>query len=81
MVGLRAFDGLDADAILELGWERLDEEHAARAAAAREIDADADETDRHRPREDRTSRPTSRPPSMPIATRCSGRAGTSSSTT
>ena len=45
MVGLRAFDGLDADAILELGWERLNEEHAARAAAAREIDADADETD------------------------------------
>ena len=23
MVALRAFDGLDADAILELGWERL----------------------------------------------------------
>ena len=45
MVGLRAFDGLDADAILELGWERLTEEHAARAAAAREIDPTADETD------------------------------------
>jgi uncharacterized protein (DUF885 family) len=43
MVGLRAFDGLDADAILELGWQRLAEEHAARAAAAREIDPDADE--------------------------------------
>jgi uncharacterized protein (DUF885 family) len=43
MVGLRAFDGLDADAILALGWERLEEERAARAAAAREIDADADE--------------------------------------
>ncbi len=43
MVGLRAFDGLDADAILALGWERLAEERAARAAAAREIDADADE--------------------------------------
>ena len=27
-----------------LGWERLAEEHAARAAAAREIDPDADET-------------------------------------
>jgi uncharacterized protein (DUF885 family) len=43
MVGLRAFDGLDADAILELGWDRLREEHAGRAAAAREIDPDADE--------------------------------------
>ncbi len=43
MVGMRAFDGLDADVILELGWERLREEHAARAAAAREIDPDADE--------------------------------------
>ena len=43
MVGLRAFDGLDADAILALGWERLEEERAARAAAAREIDPDADE--------------------------------------
>jgi uncharacterized protein (DUF885 family) len=43
MVGLRGFDGLDADAILALGWERLHEERAARAAAAREIDPDADE--------------------------------------
>jgi uncharacterized protein (DUF885 family) len=43
MVGLRAFDGLDADAILALGWERLHEERVARAAAAREIDPDADE--------------------------------------
>ena len=43
MVALRAFDGLDADAILELGWERLREERAARAAAAREIDPSADE--------------------------------------
>jgi uncharacterized protein (DUF885 family) len=43
MVALRAFDGLDADAILELGWQRLAEEREARAAAAREIDPDADE--------------------------------------
>jgi uncharacterized protein (DUF885 family) len=43
MVALRAFDGLDADAILELGWERLRDERAARAAAAREIDPDVDE--------------------------------------
>jgi uncharacterized protein (DUF885 family) len=43
IVGLRGFDGLDADAILALGWERLGEEHAARMAAAREIDPDADE--------------------------------------
>jgi uncharacterized protein (DUF885 family) len=43
MVGLRAFDDLDADAILALGWERLGEEREARAAAAREFDATADE--------------------------------------
>jgi len=43
LVGLRAFDGLDGDAILALGWERLHEERAARAAVAREIDLDADE--------------------------------------
>ena len=43
MVGLRGFDGLDADAILALGWERLEEERAGRAAAAREIDPDVDE--------------------------------------
>jgi uncharacterized protein (DUF885 family) len=43
MVGLRGFDGLDADSILALGWERLHEELAARKAAAREIDPDTDE--------------------------------------
>ncbi len=43
LVSLRAFDGLDGDAILALGWERLREERAARTAAAREIDPDADE--------------------------------------
>jgi uncharacterized protein (DUF885 family) len=43
MVGLRAFDGLDSDAILALGWERLKQERIARAAAAKEIDPDADE--------------------------------------
>ncbi len=43
MVALRAFDGLDGDDILALGWERLHEERAARVAAAREIDPGADE--------------------------------------
>lgn len=43
MVSLRAFDGLDSDAILELGWEHLATEHEGRTAAAREIDPDADE--------------------------------------
>jgi uncharacterized protein (DUF885 family) len=43
MVELRGFDGVDADAILALGWARLHEELAAREAAAREIDPDADE--------------------------------------
>ncbi len=43
LIALRAFDGLDGDDILALGWERLHEERAARAATAREIDPDADE--------------------------------------
>jgi uncharacterized protein (DUF885 family) len=43
LVELRAFDGLDADAILELGRQKLAEEHAARTAAAREIDPAATE--------------------------------------
>jgi uncharacterized protein (DUF885 family) len=45
LVGLRAFDGLDADAILALGQERLALEHEARAATAREIDPDASEAE------------------------------------
>jgi uncharacterized protein (DUF885 family) len=40
---LRAFDGLDADAILEIGWQQLERNHADRAAAAREIDPGAPE--------------------------------------
>jgi uncharacterized protein (DUF885 family) len=43
LVELRAFDGLDADAILEIGEEQLESNRSARAAAAREIDPDADE--------------------------------------
>ena len=45
LVALRAFDGLDADAILELGWQKLAEEKAARVAAAREVDPDASEAE------------------------------------
>ena len=45
MVELRAFDGLDADAILALGEQKLAEEREARVAAAREIDPDADVLD------------------------------------
>jgi uncharacterized protein (DUF885 family) len=43
LVGLRAFDGLDADAILAIGEEQLALHKAARVDAAREIDASADE--------------------------------------
>lgn len=43
LVALRAFDGLDADAILEIGREQLVLNRAVRAAAAREIDPDAPE--------------------------------------
>jgi uncharacterized protein (DUF885 family) len=42
-VALRRFDGLDADAILEIGWQQLAAAKAARVAAAREIDPQADE--------------------------------------
>jgi hypothetical protein len=45
LVAHRAFDGLDADAILALGEQKLADERAARAAAAREIDAAADVTE------------------------------------
>jgi uncharacterized protein (DUF885 family) len=45
LVERRAFDGLDADAILALGEQKLEEEHAARAAAAREIDPTVDEAE------------------------------------
>jgi uncharacterized protein (DUF885 family) len=42
-VDLRGFDGLDADAIVEIGWQQLADAKAARAAVAREIDPEADE--------------------------------------
>jgi uncharacterized protein (DUF885 family) len=45
IVAHRAFDGLDADAILELGWQKLAEEKAARVAAAHEVDPDATEAE------------------------------------
>jgi uncharacterized protein (DUF885 family) len=45
LVAHRAFDGLDADAILELGWQKLAEEHAARTAVAREVDPRATEAE------------------------------------
>jgi uncharacterized protein (DUF885 family) len=44
LVGLRAFDSLDADAILAIGEEQLASNKAARVAAAREIDAEAEES-------------------------------------
>ena len=45
LVGLRAFGGLDSDAILAIGWDQLERNHDDRAAAAREIDASATEAD------------------------------------
>jgi len=45
LVRLRAFDGLDAEAILDIGWRQLEQNHAARAAAAREIDPAATEAE------------------------------------
>jgi uncharacterized protein (DUF885 family) len=43
LLALRAFEGLDADAILEIGWQQLERNHVDRAAAAREIDPSATE--------------------------------------
>jgi uncharacterized protein (DUF885 family) len=43
LVGLRAFDGLDADAILQIGRDQLELNRAGRVAAAREIDPGVDE--------------------------------------
>ncbi|HET9615399.1 MAG TPA: DUF885 domain-containing protein [Candidatus Limnocylindrales bacterium] len=43
LVGLRAFDGLDADAILEIGGDQLETQKAARIRAAAEIDDAVDE--------------------------------------
>jgi uncharacterized protein (DUF885 family) len=45
LVAHRAFDSLDSDQILELGLQKLAEEREARAAAAREIDPNATETE------------------------------------
>jgi uncharacterized protein (DUF885 family) len=39
----RAFDDLDTDSILAIGWEQLRRNHEGRRAALREIDPDADE--------------------------------------
>ncbi len=43
LVGLRAFDGLDADAILEIGEDQLEMQKAARIRAAAEMDDRATE--------------------------------------
>lgn len=43
LIRLRAFDGLDADAILAIGEAQLAHNKAARVAAAKEIDPTADE--------------------------------------
>ena len=45
LLALRAFEGLDDEAILEIGWQQLERNHADRAAAAREIDPDAPEAE------------------------------------
>ena len=43
LIRLRAFEGLNADAILEIGHQQLAENKAARVRAAREIDPHVDE--------------------------------------
>jgi uncharacterized protein (DUF885 family) len=43
LVARRAFDGQDAGRIVEIGWEQLGRQRAARTAAAREVDPTVDE--------------------------------------
>ncbi|HET7181485.1 MAG TPA: DUF885 domain-containing protein [Candidatus Limnocylindrales bacterium] len=45
LLALRAFDGLDTDAILEIGWQQLEHNHELRRKAAREIDPNASESE------------------------------------
>ncbi len=45
LVSLRAFDGLDADAILEIGHDQLETQKAARIRAAAEVDDRSTETE------------------------------------
>jgi uncharacterized protein (DUF885 family) len=45
LLELRAFEGLDADAILDIGRQQLEKNHADRTAAAREIDPGATEAE------------------------------------
>ncbi|HYI22996.1 MAG TPA: DUF885 domain-containing protein [Candidatus Limnocylindrales bacterium] len=45
LIGLRAFDGLTADDILEIGEQQLAENKAARARAAQEVDPAASENE------------------------------------
>ncbi len=45
LVGLRAFDGLTSDDILEIGWQQLADLKAARRRVAREIDPKATEAE------------------------------------
>ena len=82
LVGLRAFDGLDADAILELGWERLPRKNERRAPRppARSTPTRTRPTviDRVKSRPAGRLRGRAR---RPTATRCSEPAVTSSSTT
>ncbi len=45
LVARRAFDGLDAEQILAIGYEQLDLQRSARTAAAREVDPNLDEAE------------------------------------
>jgi uncharacterized protein (DUF885 family) len=45
LIGLRAFNGLDSDAILAIGWDQLERNHADRARVAAELDSAASEAE------------------------------------
>jgi len=45
LIALRAFDGLDTDDILAIGWQQLDELHRARAEAGRAMDPSLTESE------------------------------------
>ena len=81
LVGLRAFDGLDTDDILAIGWEQLEAMHEARREAGRADRPRAQRGSRSSTASRPTDRPTSRPRCAAIARPCCGHATSSTSTT
>ena len=70
LIERRAFDGLDGDDILAIGWQQLEEMHVARREAGRDIDPDLSEEERRGACQVEWPGRRSMRPSQRIATRC-----------